>query len=112
MKDQTTSGVFVKTRPKLHIHNCPYHLAGQEPDEEQIEQIEDDENKEEGNRKGKQLGLPEIDPDALPSSMVSKYLNLDCMYCMLCPTLCCASQDCDGQAHEEDRRDPSEICIC
>ena len=31
-------------------------------------------------RKGKALGLHEIDPDALPSSMVQKYLILDCIH--------------------------------
>ena len=42
--------------------------------------MEDDidrcEAKEEQVRKGKQFGIPEIDPDALPSSLVQKYLTL------------------------------------
>lgn len=39
--------------------------------------IEATEQGEETNRRGRQLGLPELDPDALPSSSVSKYLNLE-----------------------------------
>ena len=56
----------------LLIH---FSLAG--PGEEDLEKIENQESKENANRKGRQLGLPELDPDALPSSMVQKYLILD-----------------------------------
>lgn len=45
-------------------------------DDEMEEDIDKCEAKEEQVRKGKQFGIPEIDPDALPSSMVQKYLTL------------------------------------
>lgn len=41
--------------------------------------IDEEVDQDDNNRKGKSLGLPEIDPDALPSSLVSKYLILECM---------------------------------
>lgn len=44
--------------------------------DEDLEQIEKDEQKEATQRKGRSVGLPEIDPDALPSSLVQKYLIL------------------------------------
>ena len=43
-----------------------------------IDKIEDEEKTEDQNRKGRALGLPEIDPDALPSSLANKYWNLCC----------------------------------
>ena len=50
------------------------HWSGLE--DEEMEEIEKQESKEATNRKGKTLGLPEIDPDALPSSLAQKYLSL------------------------------------
>lgn len=44
------------------------------PGEADMEKIEEQEDRENTNRKGKALGLPELDPDALPSSMAQKYL--------------------------------------
>ena len=41
------------------------------------EELEEQETKEEQTGKRKALGIPELDPDALPSSHVSKFLNLD-----------------------------------
>ena len=46
------------------------------PEESDMDKIEEQEDRENTNRKGKALGLPELDPDALPSSMAQKYLNL------------------------------------
>ena len=56
-----------------------WHPAGALADED-LDQIEADETREDVKRKGKALGLPEIDRDALPSTMVQKYLILDCMH--------------------------------
>ena len=41
------------------------------------EELEEQEAKEEQTSKRKALGIPEMDPDALPSSHVSKFLSLD-----------------------------------
>ena len=56
-------------------------------DDSDIDKIEEQESKEATQRKGKQIGLPEIDPDALPSSMVTKYLFLDRTYYPLFSTI-------------------------
>ena len=44
-------------------------------DEADAENAEDEEKKRSAS---KAMGLPEIDPDALPSSLAQKYLNLEC----------------------------------
>lgn len=41
------------------------------------EELEEQEAKEEQTGKRRALGIPELDPDALPSSHVSKFLSLD-----------------------------------
>lgn len=48
-------------------------------DDEVAGNIEVEVDQDDANRKGKSLGLPELDPDALPSSLVSKYLILECI---------------------------------
>lgn len=39
----------------------------------------DEEHADEAHKLRKQLGIPEFDPDALPSANISKYLILDRM---------------------------------
>lgn len=59
------------------IDATPLRCAGL--DDKDMDKIEAQENKEAQNRQGKTLGLPEIDPDALPSSLANKYLILGCI---------------------------------
>ena len=58
----------------LKVWNSTADPSG--PGDEEMAEIEEQEDRESTNRKGKALGLPELDPDALPSSMAQKYLNL------------------------------------
>ncbi len=81
-----------------------------------MDQLEAEEKKQQVNRQGRSLGLPEMDPDALPSSLVEKYLRLDCSWLnrstqepiSFNPILDIKSsvdslpQDCFGKAYEED----------
>jgi hypothetical protein len=41
------------------------------------EEVEEEVKKEEQNSKRRSLGIPELDPDALPSTVASKFLSLD-----------------------------------
>lgn len=41
------------------------------------DEAEEEVRKEEQNSKRKSLGIPELDPDALPSTVASKFLSLD-----------------------------------
>lgn len=53
---------------------CLFHLSFEGVDEEHVEE-EVEKEKQVTNRKS--LGIPELDPDALPSSHVQKYLCPD-----------------------------------
>lgn len=44
------------------------------------EELDEEEKLSERAKLRKRLGFPEIDPDALPSSMVTKYMNLACKH--------------------------------
>lgn len=47
-----------------------------ENEEEAEDAIREEEAEDEQTKKRKQLGLPEFDPDAVPSSQLPKYMTL------------------------------------
>lgn len=124
---------MVQARPELqpgqwsqeNLTTCPKLSTGSSGVEtEDLETIDESTEQDEKKRHMKTMGLPEIDPDALPSSVVGKYLILKCISVFLnvdfssnnmgfekgnypyCP---CGIQDCYGEAHDQNAADLGQV---
>ena len=54
----------------------PLRLQHSEGDAVDLTQLEEEEALDASSKARKKLGIPEMDPDSLPSACISKYMNL------------------------------------